>query len=196
MWFEQISGMGVNFHKSEIITMNLSEETTHDISHLFACPLGYLGVPLHSDNVRREDIQPLVDKLLRRIAGWRGKLLSYVARVVLIKACLTSIAIYLMSFIKFPKWAIQILNAHLAYCLWNDDPENHKIHLVNWDSVSMMKDYGGLGIPNLRDLNIYLLASWIKRYNVEKNKLWKQVIDSKYSTNRLNFFYSNTNGAS
>jgi hypothetical protein len=55
--------------------MNLSEELAHDIFHLFAFPLGsfpikYLGVPLHYDNLRREDIQPLVDKLLRRIAGW------------------------------------------------------------------------------------------------------------------------------
>lgn len=101
-----------------------------------------------------------------------------------------------MSFIKFPKWAIKILNTHLANCLWNDNPENHKIHLVNWDSVSMMKEYGGLGIPNLRDLNICLLASWIKRYNLDKDKLWKQVIDTRYNTSKPNIFYSNTNGAS
>jgi hypothetical protein len=156
--------MRVNFHKSEIIVMNLSNEAAHDISHLFACPLGnfplkYLGVPLHYENLRREDIQPLVDKMLKRIAGWRGKLLSYAAKVVLIKACLTSIPIYLMSFIKFPKWAIRIINTHLANCLWNDNAEAHKIHLVNWDSVAMLKDFGGLGIPNLRDLNISLLAS-------------------------------------
>lgn len=35
-----------------------------------------IGVPLHFDNLRREDIQPLVDKMLKKIAGWRGKLLS------------------------------------------------------------------------------------------------------------------------
>jgi hypothetical protein len=72
-----------------------------------------------------------------------------------------------MSFIKFPKWAIKIINTHLANCLWNDNADSHKIHLVNWDSISMLKDYGGLGIPNLRDLNISLLASWIKRYNLD-----------------------------
>lgn len=201
MWFEQISGMRINFHKSEIIAMNLSDETAHEISHLFSCPLGnfpikYLGVHLRYENLRREDIQPIVDKMLRRIAGWRGRLLSYAARVVLIKACLTSIPIYLMSFIKFPKWAIKILNTHLANCLWNDNPENHKIHLVNWDSVSMMKEYGGLGIPNLRDLNICLLASWLKRYNLDRDKLWRQVIDARYNTDKPNIFYSNTHGAS
>lgn len=39
MSFEQLSVMRVNFHKSEIIAMNVSEETAHDISHIFACPL-------------------------------------------------------------------------------------------------------------------------------------------------------------
>jgi hypothetical protein len=66
LWFEQISGMRVNFHKSELIPMNLSDMETHDLSHFFACPVGcfrirYLGIPLHYDNLRREDIQLLGD---------------------------------------------------------------------------------------------------------------------------------------
>lgn len=27
----------------------------------------------------------------------------------------------------------------------------HKYHLANWEIVIMCKDFGGLGIPNLRD---------------------------------------------
>jgi hypothetical protein len=41
LWFEQISGMKVNFHKSELVAMNISEEEAHDLSHLFSCPLGF-----------------------------------------------------------------------------------------------------------------------------------------------------------
>jgi len=193
--------MKVNFHKRELVPMNISEEEAHDLSHLFSCPLGsfpikYLGIPLHYDNLRREDIQPLVDKMLKRIAGWRGKLLSYAARIVLIKACLASIPVYLLSFIKFPKWALRIIHTHMANVLWNDNPEAHKYHLVNWDTCSMPKDFGGLGVPNLRDLNICLLASWMKRYNIDENKLWRQLIDHKYGTDKANIFCSNTSGSS
>lgn len=63
--------------------------------------------------------------MLKRIAGWRGKLLSYAARVVLVKACLSSIPIYLL--IKFPKWAIRIIHSHMANCLWNDMKEHISI---------------------------------------------------------------------
>lgn len=105
--------------------MNLSEEDTHRIAHLFGCPVGefpirYLSVPLHFEKLRREDVQPLVDKIVKRVAGWRGKVLSHAARIVLIRTCLASIPTYPLSFIKFPKWAIRLISTHMANCLWND----------------------------------------------------------------------------
>lgn len=66
----------------------------------------YLGVPLSSEKLSRENIQPLVDKILKRIAGWRERLLSLAARTLLLKTCLASIRVYILSFHKFPKWAI------------------------------------------------------------------------------------------
>ena len=52
MWVEQISGMKINFHKSELIPLNVEDELAHCLAHLFGCPIGtppikYLGVPLH-----------------------------------------------------------------------------------------------------------------------------------------------------
>jgi hypothetical protein len=80
--------------------------------------------------------------------------------------------------------------------LWNDSVENHKYHLANWELVSMRKEYGGLGLPNLRDLNISLLASWLKRYKADNDKLWKELIDFKYETAKPNIFQPKTVGAS
>jgi hypothetical protein len=68
-------------------------------------------VPLHYDKLKREDIQPVVDLIIKRIPGWRGKLISYSARLTLLKSCLASIPIYLMSIIKFPKWAIEAIDS-------------------------------------------------------------------------------------
>lgn len=52
----------------------------------------------------------------------------------------------------------------------------------------MCKEFGGLGIPSLRDLNISLLASWLRRYKSDKDKLWKELIDFKYRTMKPNIF--------
>jgi hypothetical protein len=45
----------------------------------FGCPVGslpikYLGVPLHYNKLRRENLLPLIDRIIKQIAGWRGKL--------------------------------------------------------------------------------------------------------------------------
>ena len=103
---------------------------------------------------------------------------------------------YLLAFIKFPKWAVKILNTHLSDYLWNDSADNHKFHLAIWELVSLKKEYGGLGLPNLRDLNISLLASWLKRHKFDRDKLWKEVIDCKYETQRPNIFQTKMDGAS
>jgi len=51
----------------------------------------------------------------------------------------------------------------MANCMWNDFEGHGRIHSANWQLVSMKKDYGGLGVPDLRDLNLALLGSWVRR---------------------------------
>jgi hypothetical protein len=53
----------------------------------------------------------ILDKLIKKIAGWRGRLFTYSSRLVLIKTCLASIPIYLLSFFKFLKWAVKLLES-------------------------------------------------------------------------------------
>lgn len=178
--FEQVSGMRINYSKSELIPIGLKPEEATSFSKIMGCtvgafPIKYLGIPLHYDKLKREDIQPLIDKILKKMAGWRGKLLSYSARLTLIKTCLASIPVYLLSFFRFPKWALNLINSQLAHCLWSDFEGNRKLHLANWHLVCMKKEYGGLGVPNIRDVNLCLLGSWIKRYIKDEGKIWRSI---------------------
>jgi hypothetical protein len=52
-----------------------------------------------------------------------------------------------MSIIKLPGWAIKMINSQKRY------------HLANWQLIAQKKDHGGLGIPDLRTLNLCLLAT-------------------------------------
>jgi hypothetical protein len=66
--------MKINYHKSDMTPINLDEDESHLYAQIFYCKLGqfpftYLGVPLHYDKLRREDIQPIVDKITKRISG-------------------------------------------------------------------------------------------------------------------------------
>jgi hypothetical protein len=84
----------------------------------------------------------------------------------------------------------------MANCLWNDFEGYRKLHLANWQLVCLNKDFGGLGIPNLRDLNLCLLGSWVKRYAHGDNKLWTGIVDRKYNANSPNIFCSDAVGSS
>jgi hypothetical protein len=70
----------------------------------------------------------------------------------------------------------------MSHRLWDNYVGNYKYHLTNWKLVTIKKKYGGLGIPNIREHNLCLLTSRIRRYGLDDNKLWNQIIDFKYDT--------------
>jgi hypothetical protein len=150
--FEQMSGMKINYDKSDLLTIGMGEDETNDFAKLFCCkksefPIKYLGVPLHYSKLRRLDLQPIIDKIIKRIVGWRGRLLSYAGRVTLLRACLASIPIYLLSIVKFPRWAIDMINTHMGHFLWDNTEEKHRYHLANCPLVAQKKRVWGVGNP-------------------------------------------------
>ena len=80
----------------------------------------------------------------------------------------------------------------MANYLWNDFEGHRKLHLANWKMVYMKKEFGGLGIPNLHEVNICLLGSWVKRYYEGEGKPWKMMIDQKYMRGKTNVFAPST----
>jgi hypothetical protein len=51
-YFEQMPGMRINFHKCDLISIQVEEQEAQLLSHSLCCrlgkfPLKYLGVPLH-----------------------------------------------------------------------------------------------------------------------------------------------------
>jgi hypothetical protein len=76
-----------------------------------------------------------------------------------------------MSIIKFPKWAIAMINSQMSHFLWNNNEDCHKYHLAHWQLVAQKKEVGGFGIPDLRNLNMSLLSSWIFRYNLQSDSI-------------------------
>uniref|UniRef100_A0A8I6YIX2 Reverse transcriptase zinc-binding domain-containing protein n=1 Tax=Hordeum vulgare subsp. vulgare TaxID=112509 RepID=A0A8I6YIX2_HORVV len=189
--------MKINFHKSDLITINVDECRAKSFAQIFCCnigsfPIKYLGVPLHYDKLRRKDLQPLIDKIIKGISGWLGRYLTFKGKIVLLCACIVSIPAYLMAFVKFPKWAINAINSQMAHFLWGNMGDQHKFHLAKWGLVSRKKDFGGLGIPNIRDYNMALLASWGKIFFMNNSGDWKNVITYKYDVNCPNIFWTRT----
>ena len=63
---------------------------------------------------------------------------------------------------------------------WGGGGDEHKFHLVKWVAVCTPVSSGGLGIRKVRFFNKALLQKWLWRFGLEKDALWRQVIEVKY----------------
>uniref|UniRef100_A0A8I6XRD0 Reverse transcriptase zinc-binding domain-containing protein n=1 Tax=Hordeum vulgare subsp. vulgare TaxID=112509 RepID=A0A8I6XRD0_HORVV len=91
---------------------------------------------------------------------------------------------------KFSKWAVNAINSQMTHFLWGNIGDQHKFHLANWGLVSRKKEFGGLGIPNVREYNMALLAYCGKRFFLNSSSDWKKVIAYKYNVSNPNIFWA------
>jgi hypothetical protein len=60
--FESMSGMKINYHKSEVSVLGEGEHVQKEIAERLNCKLGrlpltYLGIPIHTRKLRKCDFQ-------------------------------------------------------------------------------------------------------------------------------------------
>jgi hypothetical protein len=66
-------------------------------------PGKYLGLSLHFRKIKMISLQPLLEKINNRLAGWKGRLLSKAGRETLVKSVLTAQPIYHLTFFPVKK---------------------------------------------------------------------------------------------
>jgi retron-type reverse transcriptase len=151
----------VNYHKSSLIPINLSQEESKILAHGFNCQLGsmpftYLGLPMGTTKPSIRDMSPLIDRVERRLSAV-SSFLSYGDRLVLVNSVLSSLPTHYMLTLRLPPGIIVVLDRARRHCLWRRN-DKHKINsLAAWDMVSKPKNKGGLGIINLQIQNSALL---------------------------------------
>lgn len=84
-----------------------------------------------------------------RTRGWRGKKLSYAARLQLLYFVLMSITTYWCQIFVLPKKVIKAVNAICRAFLWHYNDKDMKSSNVNREHFGRPKKEGGLGIKNL-----------------------------------------------
>ncbi|XP_058741002.1 uncharacterized protein LOC131613339 [Vicia villosa] len=126
--FHLISGLGINFHKSKLIGINLSENFLEVARSFLAFKrednaFSFLGIPVGHNPRKLSTWSPLVQKIKRRLQGWKSRYLSLGGRITLLKAVLGSLAIFTLSFYRAPKKEISIASMggwHHNNWIWSD----------------------------------------------------------------------------
>ena len=150
----------------------------------------YLGTPIFTTRRTTNSYQYLVDKIQKRIEGWQAKYLSMAGRATLIKATVASIPIYAMQTMLLPQKISHQIDKLSYRFLWGDTTSRRSCHTVNWETVTLPKEAGGLGIPITRHWNRTILMNQAWRLHANPHMLWAQVLKAKYFP--YTTFFANT----
>ena len=121
--YENMSGLKINFDKSEVIMVSQDPQKTLYFSETFNCAMGdwpikYLGVPVSGSRIKVANWLPLDEKLLKRLDGWKGGALSMGGRLTLINSSLSSIPTYSMSLYLLPKIIVKRMDRTRKKNFW------------------------------------------------------------------------------
>ncbi|GAU49411.1 hypothetical protein TSUD_407260 [Trifolium subterraneum] len=105
--FELMSGLKVNFNKSMLVGVNISESWLNEAASALHCNVGkipflYLGLSIGGDPRRLSFWEPVLSRIKKRLSGWKSRFLSFGGRLILLKSVLTSLPVYALSFFKAP----------------------------------------------------------------------------------------------
>jgi hypothetical protein len=99
--FENMSGLKINFDKSEAIVTGFSKVEQCRVATALNCKLGsfpfrYLGLPMSDKRLTVADWFFLTEKVGHRVDPWQGLYLTSAGRLELTNSCLSSLPMFAM----------------------------------------------------------------------------------------------------
>jgi hypothetical protein len=190
--FEAVTGLGVNMGKSELVLVG-EVRNVDQLVEILCCrigvlPMSYLGMPLGSSFKASSVWNPILEKIERKLAGWKKLYLSKGGRLTLLKSTLSSLPTYFLSLFTILAHVAKRIEKLQRNFLWGGLGDGFKYHLVGWNTVCRPIANGGLGIRRVVMTNRALLGKWLWRFGREENHLWRRVIVAKYGLDMGGWF--------
>uniref|UniRef100_A0A803PI13 Reverse transcriptase zinc-binding domain-containing protein n=1 Tax=Cannabis sativa TaxID=3483 RepID=A0A803PI13_CANSA len=141
----------------------------------------HLGNPFVFKRKKRDEYMFLKEKVLKRIEGWKTKLLSFAGRTTLVKSVALSIVLYVMSTNRLPLSTSRDLDKVIRRFCWTGDSEKERfMALVGWGKLCSRIMQGGLGFRKMEDMNKALLAKLAWQMASNFNRPWVKCLSEKY----------------
>jgi hypothetical protein len=189
--FEWMSGLKINYHKSEVIVFGAEEETKIRIANMLNCkpgalPMRYLGFPISDKKLKMEVFRGTVEKMRKKLQPWKGKNLSSGGRLILTNSSLSSMPTYLMGMYLLHEGIHVQMDAVRSKFFWRGDIDKFKYHMIKWENVCLPRDFGGAGVINTRHFNEALILKWVWRLqNLEEDDICCKLLRAKHFPNNV-----------
>ncbi|KAF5468900.1 hypothetical protein F2P56_013011 [Juglans regia] len=142
-------------------------------------PLTYLGVPLVSGRLTSRELEPLIEKIRRKIAGWKVNLLSQGGRLTLMKHVLACISTHMLAVLNVPLRVFKKLNSLLSTFFWGELNGRPRMKWISWEKVCKPYKEGGPGMRNFDEVQRSLHMKFAWRLLTVDN-LWTKFFRAKF----------------
>ena len=132
--YEKESGQKLNREKTSLFfSKNTSVEVKEEVKDMFGAQVihqheRYLGLPTLVGRGKKKAFHHILDQVGRKIAGWKGKILSTASREILIKAVAQATPMYMMNCFKLPEPLCNELNMNMRNFWWGQRDKERKMH--------------------------------------------------------------------
>ncbi|XP_019423006.1 PREDICTED: uncharacterized protein LOC109332480 [Lupinus angustifolius] len=164
------SGQHINISKCKFYTGNVSARKIATLTSFLgfsagSFPFNYLGVPIFKGRPKRIHLQPIADRILDKLGSWKGKLLSIMGRVELVRSVIQSMLMFSFQIYKWPSQIMGLVDNSIRNFIWSGDIRVRKLVTVAWHKVCSPLQEGGLGLRSIKLLNkaALLKLSWEMR---------------------------------
>ncbi|XP_059289247.1 uncharacterized protein LOC132042736 [Lycium ferocissimum] len=183
--YEEVSGQKINKAKSMFLTAShAASGTISRVKRITGFqegnfPFTYLGCPIYTGRKRISHYAEISSKIVKRIAGWQGNLLSPGGKAVIIQQVLQSQTIHILATVSPPKIMLKQLEKYFANFFLGQSEGKNKYHWGGWKNLCYPKDEEGLGFKSLTDIqSSFIIKRWW-RFRTQKS-LWADYLKAKY----------------
>lgn len=168
--FHRFCVIGVNWAKSSIFFSNCPNDYKQMILSMLNMgegnlPVWYFCVPLSSKRLNFQDCYPLVERVKKKLSGWKGVVLCREGRVDSLYFIYYS---HLLGFYYVPsQTVIQDTDRLIRDFFWNQWRSRRYLHAIAWDFICLPIHLEGLGIPSIHGLNQVAMLRQV--WNVVRN---------------------------
>ncbi|CAJ2671909.1 unnamed protein product [Trifolium pratense] len=184
--YQQASGQVVNLDKSEAsFSRNVQNEDKNMICNMMGAKAveaqsRYLGFPIPFGRSKKVVFSVVMDRVWKKVKGWKERFLSRAGKETLIKAVAQAIPNYILSCYKMPVGCCKDINSMLAKFWWGSNEEKRKIHWMSWERLSRAKNDGGMGFRGIEEFNKALLGKHCWRLATGGSSLLEKIFKSRY----------------
>ncbi|XP_052113908.1 uncharacterized protein LOC127745001 [Arachis duranensis] len=184
--YEGFSEQKVNLNKSAIFFSHNTPQNTRlaiaqtlNIEHI-GTQDKYLGLLSIVQKLKKTTFGAIKDKVQKRIMGWKRSLLSSDGRHTLLRVVGEAIPIYTLSCFKLPDTLLTKIHSMLSQFWWDQKGAERRMIWIKWDTMTIPKKDGGLGIKDLRAQILALLGKQCWRLMKYPNSTLSIIFKAKY----------------